>query len=534
MTGYLGTFDLITIIIYFIIIFSIGYYFARKEKTSKDYFLAGRNVGWIAIGASLFATNISSEHFIGLAGSGASSGFAVGQFELLACFILMLLGWVFAPFYLRSSVFTMPEFLEKRYSPATRVYLSWISIVGYILTKISISLFAGAILLREVVGWDFYTSAIVLVIATGIYTIAGGLAAVIYTEVVQTFVLIFGAVLLTVLGLNEVGWFTGLSERLPADYFDMFKAASHPDFPWTGIIFGAPILGIWYWCTDQFIVQRVLSAKNLDHAQRGTILAGYLKILPLFILVLPGMIAKALYPTEVTGDNAYPILLTNLLPEGLRGIVIAGLLAALMSSLSAVFNSCSTLITVDLYKRKRPDASEKTLVRIGRYSTALLVVLGLLWVPLIKHVSGQMFVYLQSVQAYISPPIAAIFIFGITWQRVNAKGALASLITGFVLGMSRLVLEILNKSGNLHFAPLQYIAEINFLHFAIILFAICSSVLIAVSLATAPPTYDKLRGITFAYPERDEAESNPIWKRTNIIFSVLLVLIVFALWLEFS
>lgn len=533
MNGYLNLVDILTLVIYFIIIFTIGFYFARKERDTKEYFLAGRNVGWIAIGGSLFATNVSSEHFIGLAGTGAASGMAVGHFEWIACFVLMLLGWVFAPFYLRSSVFTMPEFLERRFSSGARTYLSWISIIGYVLTKISIALFAGSILLNQVVGWDFYTSAIVLVIATGIYTVVGGLSAVIYTELLQTFVLIGGAVLLTTLGLNEVGGFSQLQAKLPADYFSMFKPTNHPDFPWTGIVFGAPILGIWYWCTDQFIVQRVLSAKNLDNAQSGTILAGFLKILPVFILIFPGMIAKALFPNEVTGDNAYPYLLTHILPSGLRGIVVAGLLAALMSSLSAVFNSCSTLITIDLYKRRHQDATEKNLVRIGRYATIFLVILGLLWVPLIKFISGQMYVYLQSVQSYISPPIAAVFLLGIGWKRANAKGALSSLITGFVLGMGRLILELMDKSGNLHIGFLQAIAQINFLHFAIILFIICIAVLVIVSLATEPPPIEKLKGITFAYPEKASVENNPKRKTINIIFTVILVLTILTLWFIF-
>jgi len=535
MNNYLSTLDISIIAFYFIIVFAIGFYFAKKEKgSSEDYFLAGRSVGWIAIGASLFATNISSEHFIGLAGSGATSGMAVGNFEWLAVFVLMLLGWIFAPFYLRSTVYTMPEFLERRYSSAARTYLTWVSIIGYVLTKISISLFAGSILLNQVLGWDIYTSSIVLVIATGIYTVAGGLSAVIYTELVQTFVLIGGALGITLIGMHEVGGIDGLRSALPVEYFSMFKPLSDPNFPWLGVIFGAPILGIWYWCTDQFIVQRVLSAKNLDQAQRGTILAAFLKILPVFLLVLPGMIAKALYPNDVTGDNAFPYLLTHLLPEGLRGIVIAGLLAALMSSLSSVFNSCSTLITVDVYKRHRPEASEKTLVKVGRLSTIFLVVLGLLWIPLIKYVSGQMFVYLQSIQAYISPPIAAVFLLGIFWKRVNAKGAMASLLTGFVFGMSRLIFEILYKTNILSVDIFRPFAEINYLYFALILFLICVAVLVGVSLLTEEPDISKVKGITFAYPEKGEAESNPKAQLINKFLSILVVGLVIILWIIFK
>src|SRR5687767_1383696 len=296
--------DTAIVLAYFAIVFGIGAYFFRRAKTSRSYFLADRSVGWVAIGASLFATNISSEHFIGLAGSGASSGLAVGHFEWLAVFMCITLAWVFVPFYLRSNVYTMPEFLERRYGPACRRYLTTVSVLAYIFTKISVSLYAGALVLRQVVGWDFYTSAFVKVVATGVYTVFGGLAAVIYTELLQAVVLIAGAVVLTVLGLEQAGGMAGLRAALPADFFHMMKPMSDPAFPWTGIFLGAPILGIWYWCTDQVIVQRVLGAKDEGHAKAGTIFAGFLKILPVFVLVLPGLIAFALYPQLFTTNES--------------------------------------------------------------------------------------------------------------------------------------------------------------------------------------------------------------------------------------
>ncbi len=526
--------DLIIILLYFGIIFFIGFYFSRKEKTSTDYFLAGRHVGWFAIGASLFASNISSEHFIGLAGSGAATGMAVGHFEWLASFILLILGWVFVPFYLRSKVFTMPEFLERRYGSASRWYLTTVSILAYVLTKISVTLFAGGLLLKQVLGWDMYTSAIVMVIATGIYTVAGGLGAVIYTELIQTFVLIGGAVVLTLLGLHEVGGLAGLKQSVPPDFFHMFKPMSDPDFPWTGIVFGAPILGIWYWCTDQFIVQRVLSAKNIDHARTGTIFAGFLKILPVFILVFPGIIARALYP-DIAGDQAYPALVTRLLPVGLKGIVVASLLAALMSSLASCFNSSSTLFTMDVYKKLKPDASERHLVYVGRLATTVLVILGILWVPFIKYISSQLYIYLQSVQAYISPPIAAVFIFGVFWPRANSKGAIASLLTGLFFGFMRLVLELLNKQHPLSWAPLRWFAEVNFLHFAILLFLLCTGVLFIVSLLTGEPAREKIQGLTFRYAgvstsDREYLQEKPWWHRLNVLMSILLILTMLLLW----
>src|SRR5881394_4081372 len=388
----LATIDLVIIGVYFLLVFCIGFYFARKERTSTDYFLASRDIGWFFIGASLFVSNISTEHFIGLSGTGASSGLAVGHFEWLACLILLILGWVFVPFYLRSNVFTMPQFLERRFSRSCAVYLAGISIIAYIFTKISVQLYAAAIVLERVVGWSPLTAAVILVIATGVYTIAGGLAAVIYTDLVQTLILLAGAIALTIIGLDKVGGFAGLRAAVPVDYFHMMKPATDGEFPWTGIFFGAPILGIWYWCTDQVIVQRVLSAKDQGHAKAGTIFAGFLKILPVFVLVLPGLIALGLYPElfhvvdgKITnGDIAYPTMIVNLLPRGLVGLMIAALLAALMGAMSSVFNSASTMVTLDFYKKFRPAATESQLVNFGRATTALMVGLGILWVPFIR------------------------------------------------------------------------------------------------------------------------------------------------------
>jgi solute:Na+ symporter, SSS family len=525
--------DLIIIAVYFAAVLSIGFIFSRRGKTTTEYFLAGRHVGWIAIGASLFATNISSEHFLGLAGTGSRSGLAVGHFEWLACLIVLLLGWVFTPFYLKSGVFTMPEFLERRYNSTARWYLSVVSIVAYVLTKISISLYAGGILLQAVVGWDMYTSAIVIVLITGLYTVLGGLSAVIYADLVQTVILIGGSLLLTLIGLDRAGGWNALVAGTPQDFWSMFKPMSDPDFPWTGIVFGAPILGIWYWCTDQYIVQRVLSARNLDNARAGTILAGFLKILPVFLLVLPGVIALKLSGGTVSGDRAYAWMVTTLLPTGARGLVVAGLLAALMSSLSAMFNSTSTLLTIDIFKRLRPEADDRSLVRFGRLATGAMVVLGLLWIPFIGLLSDErMYVYLQSVQAYISPPIAACFLFGIFWNRVNGRGAVSSLVAGLILGAFRFVVEVQNKIAPLSSDFLRYVASVNFLHYAVFLFVVCSAVLVSVSLATETPDRKKLINLTFAESPGLHAERTPghLW---NVAASVVLVGILIVLWWTF-
>jgi len=540
--------------LYFIIIFGIGLYFARRGRTSTDYFLASRDVGWFAIGASLFVSNISTEHFIGLSGSGASSGLAVGHFEWWACLILLILGWIFVPFYLRSNVFTMPEFLERRFSRACAVYLASISIIAYIFTKISVQLYAASVVLERVVGWPLWKTAIVLVIATGIYTVAGGLAAVIYTDMVQTMILILGAVILTFVGLHEVGGFAGLRAAIPPDYFHMIKPVSDSAFPWTGIFFGAPILGIWYWCTDQVIVQRVLSARDEGHAKAGTIFAGFLKILPVFMLVLPGMIALALFRDlfkfgpngeVLNGDIAYPTMIINLLPTGLVGLVLAALLAAVMGAMSSVFNSASTLVTLDFYKKINPNASEARLVNFGRIATGFMVLLGLLWVPFIHLISSQLYIYLQSVQAYISPPITACFVLGILWTRLNSQGAISSLLTGFVLGATRFVLEIADRAsgGRFENPAIRWLVDMNFLHYAILMFVVCSTVLVVVSLMGEAPDRKKLAGLTFAtvgdkmdivpVDARKPAAETVAERRLNVIFSLLLVATVVGLWIHF-
>jgi len=547
----LAPLDLAIIGIYFALVFGIGFYFARRERTSEDYFLASRNIGWFAIGASLFVSNISTEHFIGLAGSGASSGLAVGHFEWLASLILLLLGWVFVPFYLRSNVFTMPEFLERRFNRSCATYLASISVIAYIFTKISVHLYAAAIVLKGVLGWNTMTAAIILIVATGIYTIAGGLSAVIYTDLVQTLILLAGAVALTWIGLEKVGGFAGLRTALPASYFHMMRPASDREFPWTGIFFGAPILGIWYWCTDQVIVQRVLSARDEGHAKAGTIFAGFLKLLPVFVLVIPGLIAFALYPQlfpvvdgKVTNGNfAYPALIVNLLPTGLVGLMIAALLAALMGAMSSVFNSTSTMVTLDFYKKLRPNATEAQLVSFGRIATGVMVVLGVLWVPFIDKLSSQLWIYLQSVQAYISPPIAVCFIFGILWPRLNGQGAISSLLVGFVLGAVRFIFEVLDKSRHYESGALRGLVDMNFLHYAVLMFVVCTIVLIGVSMLYPGSERKKIAGLTFATVDEKidstAVESQRMQRESrrehlvNLAFTGLLLVTVIGLWIHF-
>ncbi len=578
----LGPLDWLVVAADFVLVAGIGLWATRRQRqggeTSEGYFLGGRSVGWVLVGASLFASNIGSEHLVGLAGTGAASGMAVGQFEILAALMLLLLGWVFVPFYIRSGVYTMPEFLERRYSPAARWYLAVVSIIAYVLTKISVTVFAGAVVVTALTGIDFWTAAVVVVVVTGIYTVFGGLLAVVYADALQVAVLIAGALAVTLIGLDRIGGVEGLVAGAGPGYFDMWKPMTHPDFPWTGILFGAPILGIWYWCTDQFIVQRTLAARSVGDARRGAIFAGFLKILPAFIFVVPGIVAYVLaqrglltFPQvadPVTGqlvndyNGALPLLVREMLPVGVRGLVVAGLLAALMSSLAAVFNSCATLITMDVYGKLRPGASDRRLVWVGRASTVLLTVLGLAWIPFMRYFSGQLYTYLQSIQAYISPPIAAVFLFGLFWSRINAQGAMASLVSGFVLGMGRIVAE-LNKASLAEGSLLFLFADANFLHFAIFLFAVCTVILVVVSLVTPAPNRAQIAGLTYATaddpmtaPEPDPVAADrptaeraaaalhvggPVavtsdlrWRRADVILSVVLAACVGLVWIIFS
>ncbi|MFK7924877.1 MAG: sodium:solute symporter [Bacteroidia bacterium] len=554
----ISIYDLSIIIGYFLLIFGVAYWAMRRDRKSResgqeatDYFLASRSSGWFVIGASLFASNIGSEHIVGLVGSGARGDMPAAQFEILAALILMLLGWLFVPFYLRSGVFTMPEFLERRYNGAARTYLSVVSILAYILTKISLTIFAGA-LVFEVIGVEFWTGALIVVIVTGVYTIFGGLKAVIYTDMVQLFILLIGTALVTILGFDAIGGWEGLQISLnnaaikdpsidPGRFFNLWRPGDDTDYPWTGMLFGAPILGVWYWCTDQFIVQRVLSAKDVSQARKGTIFAGFLKQLPILLFVFPGIIAFGLASQGLLEgfaddpDQALPRMITEILPVGLKGLVLAGLLAALMSSLSSVFNSCSTLITIDFYKKYHPDANQKKLVWAGQIATAVLVIVSLGWIPLMKTLTegGGIFMYLQSVQAYISPPIAAAFLLGLFLPRINGRGAIWSLWIGFGLGLTRLVLEFLTKEGIMQVADDSLVAEIvgiNFLHFALLLFGICAITMWSVSLTAPAPSMDKIGELVY---KRSAKRASP-GKRQDAILSFVLVVIVLLIWAIFS
>ncbi|HEX3074030.1 MAG TPA: sodium/solute symporter, partial [Ignavibacteriales bacterium] len=416
------------------------------------------------------------------------------------------------------------------------VFLSVVSLISYVLTKVSVTIYAGTVVITTFLGLDFWTSAMVLVILTGIYTVLGGMRAVVYTEAMQAIVLILGSLILTIVGLNHLGGWDAMISSIPKENLNMFPPLSDPNYPWIGILFASPIVGLWYWCTDQYIVQRVLAAKNETQARRGTIFAGYLKLLPFFIFMIPGLIAAALAASGklslASPDQAFPTLVKNLLPAGLRGLIIGGLLAALMSSLAAVFNSCSTLFTMDVYRRIKPDTPEKDLVKVGRIATAIVVILGILWIPLMKYISGTLYQYLQSVQSYIAPPIAAVFLLGVFYKRINAKGALAVLVGGFVIGIARIFLEIYKSSLS---GFLYEFANLNFLYFCILLFVFSITMLITVSLFTGKPSEKQLDGLTFStISVKDKAESRASWSTMDVVNTVIIVLIIISVFIYFS
>lgn len=427
----------------------------QKEQTSQDYFLAGRDAGWLSIGSSIFASNIGSEHLVGLAGAGFVSGMAMAHWEMHAWLILVL-GWVFVPFYDRIKIFTMPEFLERRFSAGSRSMLSMISLVSYVLTKVAVTVYSGGVVFGTVFGIKslmimgheidfFWISAIGLVLITGIYTVLGGMKAILYTSVLQTPVLLIGSVVLLFMGLRAAGGWENVVQAC-GNNIHLIRSHNDPEFPWTGVIFGSMIIGFWYWCTDQYIVQRVLSGRNQTQARRGAILAGYFKLLPVFIFLVPGMIAFTLFKQGKmdvdNSDTAFASLVAQFLPIGFKGIVVCGLLAALMSSLASLFNSSAALFVGDFYTKFKPQASEKHLVVVGRIATAVIVVLGIAWIPVMKLFSNVLYEYLQAVQGLLAPAIAATFVLGVFWKRATAAGGLCGLSIGFALGMFRLILNV--------------------------------------------------------------------------------------------
>jgi SSS family solute:Na+ symporter len=571
---------------YFAAIVALTAWVLRVQRdTAADYFLAGRNLGWFVVGASIFASNIGSEHLVGLAGAGATSGVALAHYELHA-WCLLVLGWVMVPFYARSRVFTMPEFLERRFSRTARLLLSLISLVAYVLTKLAVGIFAGGIVFATLLPQlglrlgafeldAFWLGSIAVVLGTGFYTVLGGMRAVAYTEALQSGVLVLGSLLLTVFGLEAVGGWAGLRAALDPELFDLWKPlvpegmtgtwqpVIEPDriawyfnanYPWLGMLFCAPIIGLWYWTTDQYIVQRALSARNEREARRGAIFAAALKLLPLFIFIVPGMIALALaqqgrLPGLVDADGvvlagaaqaAYPLLVTELLPVGVRGLVVAGLLAALMSSLAGVFNASSTLFTIDFYQPLRPQATQHRLVWVGRIATLVMVAISLLWIPVIQGSRG-LYDYLQGVQGYLAPPIFAAFFLGVFVPRVNAAGCLAGLAVGFGLGVFRLAVDTPVTLGwfgdGVGYAAGSFLWIVNhvyFQYYSLLIFVVSALVMLGVSLGTAPPPAVKLAGLTRgSISAAERGASRASWNGWDIASSLGVLVAIAAVYLSF-
>jgi len=586
--------DWLVIALYFSILLGVATWVVRKGKDSAtDYFLAGRNLGWWVIGASIFASNIGSEHVVGLAGSGATSGVAMAHYELHA-WCLLLLGWVFVPFYMRSKVFTMPEFLERRFSVKSRYVLSIVSIVTFIVSKIAVGIFAGGVVFStlfpevriNVAGLDidsFWIGSVAVIVLTGLYTMLGGMRAVAYNDAVQVVVLICGSALLTIYGVVKLGGWSELRHICGSDMFNLWKpliphgqtgtwapvivkSAGHivkqawyfnDNFPWLGMLFCAPIIGMWYWCTDQYIVQRALGAPDETTARRGSIFAAFLKLSPVYLFIVPGLVCYALAKSgkipelmpmigpdgkaiASVAQGSFPMLVEYLLPPGLRGIVVAGLLSALMGSLAGVFNACSTLFTVDLYQKWKPAATEHQMVRTGRIATATMVLIALAWIPVIKGSQG-LYTYLQSVQGYLAPPIFVVFYFGVFFKRFNAQGAFWAMVAGFALGIFRMCVDTPValglgglKDGYTPGSILWIINNIFFQYFSVLITLVSAVVMVVVSHLTAEPEYARLQSLTFAtVTAEDKAHTRAGWSWKEVAASAVVLSCILGSYLYF-
>ena len=544
--------DWVIIAVYFAVLAGIVFWSSRRQESSDDYFLAGRNVGWFAIGASLFASNVGSEHIVGLAGAGATSGTGMAHWELHA-WVLIMLGWVFVPFYYKSGVSTMPEFLERRFGATTRWILSVVSLAAYVLTKVSVTVYAGALvfkaLLPETFGSPenaFWIGAFSTVVLTGVYTVFGGMRAVLYTDTAQAFILLIGSAMITWIGLDKLGGWSELQSFASdnvADYA-LWRPLDNPDFPWLGILMASPIIGIWYWCTDQYIVQRTLTAKNLTVARRGTIWGGFLKVWPVMIFLVPGMIGAALNEKgiiqipltagqEIDGDQVFPTLVQELLPTGLRGLVVGGMLAALMSSLSSLFNSSASLFTLDIYKKLKPKSTERQLVNVGRIATIVIVGLGLLWIPVMSRLAEDkgLYNYLQSAQAYLAPPITAVFLLGLFYRRTTNVAAIVGLSIGFTLGLGKLTLSSFYatpKGDDPKLDWLTRVADFNFLYSSGVLFGLVVALVLLVSLVTPAPDPEKIRGLTYHSIDRKEVRDS--WNWIDVVSTLIVLGLTFGIY----
>lgn len=582
--------DWVIVGLYFAMLYGLAWRVIRQNReTADDYFLAGRNLGWFLVGASIFASNIGSEHLVGLAGSGCTDGVAMAHYELHA-WCLLVLAWVLVPFYTRSMVYTMPEFLERRFNATARWVLSIISLVAYVLTKAAVGIFAGGVVfaallpelhlnLGPITLNSFWLGSIAVILLTGVYTTVGGLRAVAYADALQTIILIIGSLLVTVFGLHRLGGWGALRDICGSDAFNLWKPLVpaglegtwapvkdahriawyfNGNFPWLGMLFCAPIIGLWYWCTDQYIVQRVLGAPNEQQARRGSIFAGFLKLLPVFIFIIPGMICFALAKSgkvEVLqaalysgghldtekAQAAFPLMVQHVLPIGVRGIVVSGLLSALMSSLAGVFNASSTLFTMDLYVKFRPKASQRQLVWMGRLATAGMVLISLAWIPVIQGAQG-LYQYLQGVQGYLAPPIFVVFFFGVFMKRLNHNGCLAALLVGFVLGVFRLAVDTpvalrLHgfENGYTEGSFLWIVNNTYFQYYSLVIFLASAAAMIIASYMTEAPSLEQLRGLTYGtITDKDRCQTRTSWNWRDVVASATVILIILGAYFYFN
>jgi SSS family solute:Na+ symporter len=589
--------DWVAIVAYFGVLLCVAWWVIKRRKdTAEDYFLAGRNLSWWVIGASIFASNIGSEHIVGLAGSGAKSGVAMAHYELHA-WCLLVLAWVFVPFYARSMVFTMPEFLERRFSPGSRYVLSVVSMITFVVTKIAVGIYAGGVVFStllpemhmQIGGSDigpFWIGSVLVVLLTGLYTMLGGMRAVAYNDAVQVLVLIGGSATLTFYGLHKLGGWHELRNLCGSDMFNLWKplipagvqsswspvleknAAGdvvkeawyfNGNFPWLGMAICAPVIGLWYWCTDQYIVQRALGAPNQQTARRGSIFAAFLKLFPVYLFIIPGLICFALAKkgnvpgleqvydpatkhAAAASQGAFPLMVAHLLPPGLRGIVVAGLLSALMGSLAGVFNACSTLFTVDIYEKLRPGKAQHEIVRMGRIATAVMVVLAIAWIPVVKG-RGSLYEYLQSVQGYLAPPVFVVFFFGVFWKRLNAQGCFWSMVVGFVIGLARMIIDTPVAMSAADAKPFLYptnsflwiINNINFQYFSVLITIICAVVMVAVSYMTAAPDDKQIAGLTFATAsDENKSQTRASWGFGEVAGSIFVLLCIIGAYVYFT
>ncbi|PVD36995.1 hypothetical protein C0Q70_03988 [Pomacea canaliculata] len=537
--------DIAVLVAYFVGVAGVGVFSSFQNRGSVGgYFLAGQDVPWWLVGASLFASNIGSGHFVGLAGTAAASGIAISVFEIHAVYMLVLLGWLFVPVYKSAGVFTLPEYLYRRFGGhRIRMYMSIVSLLLYVFTKISADLFSGAIFLTQSIpGMNIYLSAILLILVSAAFTITGGLTAVLWTDFAQTVIMIVGSFILMGYSFDEVGGYEVIKDKFPKafpqtmldnmnnsnysykdcgvppdNFFHLMHDPSEDDLPWTGVVFGLTVSGMWYWCSDQVIVQRALAAKNMVHAKMGCLMAGYLKVLPMWLIVFPGMISRILYTDDVACNEpdeceeicdsrtsctniAYPTLVLKLMPTGLKGLMIAVMMSALVSSLTSIFNSTATIFTIDIWTRIRKTATDMELMVIGRLCVCALVAVSVAWMPVIKEVS-ELFHYIQGITSYLAPPVCAVFILAVFWWRTTEKGAFWGLCAGLVVGMIRFVWEFSFPSVPCGEKATKekpdIIAKVHYLHFGAILFAFVFIFVAVLSLLTEEPPEYRYAGLTY-------------------------------------